>query len=186
MESNSRLRRAFAANSTSAAFVAFVDTLTEPSGAGVHDIGKSGLVPDQALISFFGAGADGATFDARIVGWDRIGDDPYSTLWVWRVLASFSVTLSAAVGVAGSAHVAETDRWADTLALGALAEPRYGDVNATPASEYRGTTRIFSPQNDIKAYAIVPLLGCEKLQFDLDMTGATNGNALFRCLRNHT
>jgi hypothetical protein len=166
-------------------------TLTEPVGVAIGEAasgifnlvpGGVGKVPDAVLVSFFGAGSDNNTFDVRLWGWDSCGS--VVKLWLSRPLASFTCTLSATVGVA-TANVINTDRIVDTITVNAVAPQMfYPDVglNAADAAAavYRGTVRIYSPATEFMAYAIVPLNGCEKLQFDFDMTGATNGNALLR------
>ncbi len=191
MQRTSPLQKAFDVNTTSATFTSIIPTVTEPVavtagaiGSGIWNLvpGGRGLVADYAMVGFFGAGADNTTFDARLWGWDRIGSDPATTLWMPRILASFTCTLCATVGVAG-AKIINTDRLVDTLVVNAIGpQPFLPGVNGTPAAEYLGTVRVFSPANEFWAWALVPLMGCEKLQFDFDMTGATNGNAAFRLL----
>jgi hypothetical protein len=39
---------------------------------------------------------------------------------------------------------------------------------------------IFSPANNVIAWAKVPINAATKIQFVIDSTGATNGNAVFR------
>jgi hypothetical protein len=192
MKRTSPLSKAYVTNTTSASFPSDVPTVTEPlgvnageAGSGIFNLvpGGRGLVPEWLLVSFFGAGSDNNTFDSRIIGWDRIGSSPNNVLWVPRILASLSCTVSAMVGVAGQ-QVVDTDRFVDTIVVNSVApQPFYPGVDGTPAAFYRGTIKVFSPANDLMAWALVPLYGCEKIQFDFDMTGATNGNALFRFLR---
>jgi len=174
----SDLARALATSSTATSFATLISTLTEPSGDGVFSFKT--VIPEELMVSFFGAGADNTTFDARIVGWDKIGTT--TPLWVPRILASFSCTLSAQVGVTGAALVS-TDRFADTLTMNSTApQAKFTDTDGAGAAT-RGTVPIFSPANDLIAWAKVPLCGVDKIQFDFDMTGATNGNAVFRYLR---
>ena len=193
MQRTSPLERAFETNSTASSFTSLIPTVTEPAGVRVGETGAAGvfnllpdgkgLVPDKALVSFFGAGNDNDTFDARLVGWDRIGSHPTSTLWVPRILASFSCTVSQMVGIAGS-KVINTDRFVDTITLNAVAgDPVFPDIDGGGNAASGGTVQIFSPANNLMAYVSVPILGCEKLQFIFDSTGATNANALFRFLR---
>jgi hypothetical protein len=190
MQRTSPLAKAFDVNTISPTFTPIIPTIVAPlsviegePAAGIFDLvpGGRGLVPDSVVVNFFGAGA--GTFDARLWGWDRIGSDQITTLWVPRCLASFTCTLGAATGVAG-AKVTNTDLFVHTLAVNAIGPQAFWPgLDAAAAPIGRGTIRVFSPGNNLLAWAIVPLLGCEKLQFDFDMTGATNGNALFRCLR---
>lgn len=174
----SPLRRALTTSSTATSFATLISKITEPSGDGIFSL--NGLVANHINVSFFGAGADNTTFDARIVGWDRIGSDPDFTLWVPRILCSLSCTLSAQVGITGAKLVA-TDRFADTLVVHATVapQPTFTDVVSAAAAS-RGVVEIFSPANDLIAWAKVELEGCEKIQFDFDMTGATSGNCVFR------
>lgn len=183
--------RAFGTNTTSSAFTSIIPTITEPtavnpgeSGSGIFNLAPGGCdsIPDAMLVYFFGAGADNDTFDVRLWGWDRIGSVQGTMLWTPSPIASFTCTLSQAVGIA-AADIINTDRFVDTIVVNAIApQPFIPNVNATPAAEYFGTIKINSPANNFRGFAIVPLLGYEKIQFDFDMTGATNGNALFRFL----
>ncbi len=178
MQINEPLQLALVANSTATSFATLISTITEPSGTGVHSF-LATLRRDKLLVSFFGAGADDSTFDARIVAWDRI-ESSTLTLWVPRVLCSLSLTLSTQVGIAG-AKVVATDRFADTMVVHATVAPQpvFTDL-VSAAAATRGTVEIFSPANNLIAWAKVPVNAPTKIQFDFDMTGATNGNALFR------
>jgi hypothetical protein len=178
MHTISPIKRALTTSSTATSFASLISTITEPSGDGIFSF--PARVPWGLHLSFFGAGADDTTFDARLVGWDRIGTDPALTLWVPRALVSFSVTLSTQVGIA-NAKVIETDRFADTLVVHATVAPQsvFTDL-VSAAAATRGTVEIFSPANNLIAWAKVPLNGCEKVQFQFDLTGATNANAVFR------
>lgn len=182
MHKTQPLQRALATSSTATSFATLISKLTEPSGDGVFAFPSIGQKFLHA--SFFGAGADDTTFDARIVGWDRIGTDPAFTLWVPRILASLSIILSTQVGIVGC-KVINTDRFADQIVVHATVAPQstFTDVVSAAAAS-RGTVEIFSPANNVIAWAKIPLNGCEKVQFDFDMTGATNGNAVFRFLDN--
>lgn len=192
MQTISPLQIAFATNSTSASFTQWTVTNTEPVGvrmgedaaaAGIFNIPSSGnLVPDKLRISFFGAGSDNDTFSARIIGWERRGSNPVTTEWNPIILATFACTLSSMV----RANVA-TDKIVDTITETSMIapEPRYNDLDATPAVVYGGTCIIASPANNFEAFAIVPIYGVEKIQFDFDMTGATSGNCWFRFLNDN-
>ena len=176
MQNYSPIKRALTTSSTATSFATLISTVTEPTGDGIWSFLK---VPWGIHLSFFGAGADDTTFDARIVGWDSIGTDPQLTLWVPRIIASFSCTLSTQIGIA-SAKLINTDRFADTLTMNTTApQAKFTDTDSVGAAT-RGTIPIFSPANNVIAWAVVPLFGFNKIQFDFDMTGATNGNAVFR------
>src|SRR4051794_13866756 len=102
--------RALTTSSTDSSYASRVATVTTPADDGVLTPPLiAGKTPQSALLVFFGAGADNATLTARIIGWRKIG-----TLWVPIDLAEVALTLSTAVGVAGTDAVA-TDRFADTL-----------------------------------------------------------------------
>lgn len=189
MQRTSALQKAFGTNTTEASFASIVPTLTEPVAVNIGEVGSGifnlvpggfGKVPDAVLVGFFGAGSDNDTFDVRLWGWDRIGS--VTVEWIPRPLASFSCTVSGTTGVAGGAIV-NTDRIVDTIVVNAIApQPFIPGVDASAAAITRGTIRIMSPANNMMAWAFVPVYGCEKIQFDFDMTGATNGNAVFRML----
>lgn len=190
------LRKAFATSATDTSFASRIPTITEPSGDGIHELvngasksgdkdkGRAADVEAAILCMFYGAGADNATFDVRLIGWDTIYAKP-TTLWIPKILASFTCTLSAMVGVAGAPLVA-TDRIVDTITLrtdNAVSQPvtKSLDSGAVTTSSGWGV-EIFSPAGDLAAWVKVPLQGSRKLEFCYDMTGATDGNALFRFL----
>jgi hypothetical protein len=179
MQHSEPLRVALAANATDTSFAALVSTLTEPTGAGVLTLAGNTSRPKKLHISFFGAGADDSTFDARIIGWDRV-EKPGADLWIPRILCSLTLTLSTQVGVTG-ARVIATDRFADTMVVHATVAPQstFTDVVSAAAAS-RGVVEIFSPANNVIAWAKVPINGAEKIQVVFDMTGATNGNAVYR------
>jgi hypothetical protein len=182
MQNKAILRKALATSSTATSFASKIPTITKPSGDGVHEFGNSGSLPDLMHAMFYGAGADDSTFDVRIIGWDPTIDVSLKPLWVPRILTTLTITLSTAVGIAGS-YVIDTDRFADTLVVHATVAPQatFTDVVSAAAAS-RGTVEIFSPANNVIAWANIPLRGCTLIEFSYDMTGATNGNALFRLM----
>lgn len=153
------LQKAHATNSTATSFTAPAATNTKPSGAGVIDF--AGAPPAWLVVVPFGAGADNTTFDLRVVGWSLVG-----TTWVPRILCQFSCTLCAAVGVA-SGDVTASERFADTLS-----DP------ATNLGAKGVTCQPYSPQNDTPGQYLVDACGCTVFRIDVDLTGATSGNAL--------
>lgn len=116
----------------------------------------------------FGVGANNTTFDVRVIGWRKYGNtaDVGGTLWMPRTLLQFSVTLSAAVGVAGT-EVDETQRFADTLSDPVTGMGTIG-VNCQPTS----------PANDTEGHYLFDRQGHPVLEILFDMTGATSGNCL--------
>ena len=186
MQIPSPLVKALATSSTSATFTAYIPTRTEPSGAGVFDIFPSiNLVPEALKVNFFGTGADNDAFDARLIGWERVPDNtnPEFTLWIPNILATFTCTRSSMVGVANCKVVA-ADRFVDTLVVHATLGPqaKFTDADSGGAAS-RGTVEIFSPANNLMAWAIVPLRGFDKIQYDFALTAGTDMNALHRFIR---
>ena len=164
-------------NSTDTSFDSIVPTATEPSGdAGtasgsvVHDIsGRSNdaSVSNSLLLVFFGTGADDTTFDARLIGWTVFGVDVNTLLWIPVTIVQVSCTLSTVVGVAGKVVVA-TERFVDTISVGI-------------GNEGVSVEKV-SPANNTVAHLMADLKGFQKWQLTYDMTGATDGNALWRYL----
>lgn len=144
--------RGLVTSSTATSFAAKIATATEPTGDGVH-VMKAG---DNLEVLPFGAGADNNTFGLRVVGWRSVG----TTLWVPEVLAEFTCTLSASVGVAGQ-PVTDTDRFADTMVV------------------VTGITAVRTGPVDTPLSGSLSVSGYEKLEFIYDMVTATNGNCLF-------
>lgn len=153
------LRRAATTNLTTTSFSALAATATKPTADGVVDL--TAAPPAWLKLVPFGAGSDNTTFDARLWGWSLV-----SSLWVPTILVQFSATLSAAVGVSGG-DVTDTDRFADTV----------GDPTAN-FGEAGVTCQPYSPQNDTPGSMILDACGCTLFQLQIDLTGATSGNAL--------
>lgn len=149
-------------NDSSSAFTAPAATTTKPS----TNIIDRGLTVCENLIQVmpFGTGADNTTFDMRIIGWNAVSN---GTLWVPTLLAGFSCTLSAAVGVAGSDVIA-TERFADTITA--------ASYNPTSGAE------AISPTGDVAGHVVVDVKGADVVQVVYDMTGATNANCLVKWL----
>lgn len=150
------LQKARTTNSTDSAFTAPVATTTMPTGGGVVDMRRD--PPTWVRVVPFGVGADNTTFDVRVLAWtEDLG------FWLPTIIAQFSCTLSAFVGVAG-ATVDETHRFADTL--------------STPATNLGPECVTFSPQNDTPGWYLIHAAGAQLIEVQFDMTGATSGNAL--------
>lgn len=152
-------RKALATNTTDTSFDSKVPTTTEPTGEGVFDV-ESGSVVGQGLQAvFYGEGANDTTFSVRLIGWKLM-----TTLWVPVVLAEFACTLSTVVGVAAAA-VTDNDRFADTITLAS----GFSTANVI----------VTSSTGNIVGHATINLDGYGKIEWSFDMTGATNGNALW-------
>ncbi len=165
-------------NCTDTSFDALAYTTTEPivdaqtatGRAAIDLVNRSGgvsnnTVPNSVQIFPFGAGSDDQTFDMRVIGWKPAIYDSLTIGWIPYVLAGFSCTLSTSVGVAGSTAVA-TDRFVDTITR---ISAQGNDVSS----------EIVSPANNTPGHVVVDLKGCLKWEVSFDMTGATNGNALY-------
>lgn len=169
--------RALTTSATDSSFASRVPTNTEPSGNGVIDICSQGALAPWAVQFWpFGLGDDNDVFDLRLWGWYRYGNNPGTLLWVPTLLAQVTCTMCAVTGAAGML-IAATERFCDTITIGH--QPKKIDADSGGAAS-SGTLEISSPTNDLIAFGIVPLLGCQKLQLDFDMTtnDPTNANAL--------
>lgn len=157
-------------SSTASSFAAKIPTLTEPSGAGVFNLGKDGALARNGLMALgYGTGADNATFDVKIIGWRSVGLGT-ELIWIPTVLAGITCTLSAITGVAGGALVA-ADRVVDTMTL----MTALGTANVS--------VELVSPANDLDpAHAVVDLKGSGKIEVHFDLTGATAANLLLAFL----
>lgn len=163
MTRHSDWAKALAANSTDTSFAALAPTTTMPS-TGVVNMLSAGAqysgVPNNLLLAFYGTGAENTTYSARVTGWSKI-----DTLWVPAPLAELACTLGTAVGVAGASVVA-TERFADTI---------------TQASGAASIV-ISSLADNRVGWVLIDPLGHELVQVSFDMTGATNGNAIYKWL----
>jgi hypothetical protein len=175
-------KKALTTSSTATSFATKIPTITPPTGVGVIDMSAANFIPHFGQFLFYGAGADDTTFDVRLIAWNPIGTAVNNVLWIPQVLCSLTCILGTSVGIAG-ASVIDTDRFADSIVVHATVapQPTLTDV-VSAAAATRGTIEIFLPSNNLIAYAQVPLRGARKLEVSFDMTGATNGNALYRFL----
>lgn len=156
-------KKVLTANSTASSFTALTMTTTKPSGDGVTDRSGDAIpsVPDVATFVFFGAGADNATFVARLVGWRYEG-----AAWLPITLIEVTCTLSTMVGVANG-NVTASERIVDTI------------VQTAAFDDLAGISfRIVSPADNTPARLLVDLEGWTIREWKFDMTGATNGNVL--------
>ena len=175
-------------NSTETSFASKIPTATEPTGTGITAtdasvvdlsggkasmLGAGGPQQNGMALCFFGAGSDTNTFSARLIGWNPLQTDrdaavsANTNLWIPTPLFEVSVALSLQVGIAGKALI-NTDRFADTITLTGTTANAGVNIN------------IVSPANDTIGYLYVDLAGFMKAELIFDMTGATDGNALYR------
>ena|SRR3990167_10756306 len=152
--------KALTTNSTDASFDSLIPTVTEPVGDGVVSVATLGQTENNVIVILYGTGNADTTFSHRLTGWTHLG-----TLWVPSPIIEIAATLGTAVGVSGEL-VANTEKFVDTITK-----------TAGPS-----TAELLSPADNRIAWYMIDSLGFEKLEFGFDMTGATNANALFRCL----
>lgn len=179
------LQKAWTTNANTSSFASKVPTITEPTNDGVINLAADGiLIPQKMIIHPYGVGADDDAFDMKIIGWSCIkSTTPQTNLWVPAPIATFTCTISTAVGVAG-APVLNTERFADTIVMKtAVTQPLYTNQNATPATEYSGSILIRSPADNTIGTIEMPLFGFQKLEFMFDQTTNTpTMNCLVRLL----
>lgn len=155
-------RRALATSSTATSFTAPAPTTTKPALA--VELAKIGSgVPTYLNLIPIGI-TNNQTFDMRVIGWRPVALDTFTDLWVGTILLGVSVTLGNVVGVAGAA-VLSSEYFADTMTV------TIGNANV----DYVVT----STANDTPAHVLVDTKGCPLVEWQFDMTGATNGNCLF-------
>jgi hypothetical protein len=137
------------------------------AGVGVHVMQEG----TKVRLIFFGAGADNATFSARLL---RVVDTvtsgggvTSSTDWIYEQIGVFTGALSTAVGAAGRI-VTDTERFADTIAFTA------GSGDPTTAFE------ISSNADNKPAELRVDLKGATYLVVVLTVSTATSMNALIQ------
>lgn len=153
----------YATNQTDSAFDSIVITDTEPAlGAdtGVIEPVRGAEVLDLA---FFGAGAATNTFDALVFGWNQLRNGTRN-VWVPVPIVHYTCTLGTATGLA-TAGIVATDLLAHTVIVAAS-----GGIGVV-ASQVAGN-RMAKVECGIEGY--------EKIQVIFDMTGATNGNCIYR------
>ena len=150
--------------SFTAANIAPIAAASVPTAAVIDIKQYVGTIPDKLMLQFFGAGSDNQTYDVRIIGWALSAD---AATYIPTTLAFITCTLSATVGATGLMLVS-TDRLVDTITLAT------GFLTT-------GVVEVTSPTLDIPAHVVLDPRGFSKIQLDFDMTGATNGNAIYRC-----
>lgn len=166
-------KRVLAANANTSSFASKVPTTTEPTNDGVLDLlaGGSGIIVPRFLKLWpIGLSSDDDAFSVRVLGWTRIGSGPNAgTLWYPTVLCELACIMGSTTGVAGS-PVLNTEFFCDTITVvtqGVLA----GTDNALATTI--GNIEITSPGANLIAYAVIPTLAFEKLEFQFDQTTNT-------------
>jgi hypothetical protein len=172
-------RVARSVNQTSAAFVAKIPTITEPTGdagtatgASVIELSKDGQYSQNAVMLLaYGTNADENTLSSRVIGWRYVGtadDLGANRLWIPVLLAELLWTTGTASGAVGGVLVAN-QLFADTVSI------TTGNANVS--------VEILSPTNNLIAWAIVDLKGFQKLEISFQTGGsATDCNALLALL----
>ncbi len=162
---------ALAANTTATSYASSAPTATLPATGTdncvitLKNAAGGGIVPPNLMVMAFGAGNDNSTLVFQVLGWTQVSG---LGLWVSQVLAEYTATLSAAVGVASYVPV-NTDRLADGYAL-----------VANQGVDAQGTTKV-SPANDTPGSVTISTKGCQLIQINFKTgSSATNCNALYR------
>lgn len=160
-------------NSTATSYSSsIVPTATEPQGTGsdiTDGVVNAGLAgqesPNRVFCIPYAAGVPGQSFSMRLWGWDHIGTDSRSLVWIPNLLCELSCTLGAQNGVPGFERlIQDTEYFCDTLAVTAGSLGFMGDL--------------VSPGNGLVGYAVVELKGCRKFQFDFQAPSANGGIAM--------
>ena len=152
-------KRLLAANSDATSFGTRIITITEPTGVGVIENRSA----ETLELAFFGAGTAAQTFDALVIGWNELRNGT-KNVWVPVPIVHLTCTLGSAVGLA-AADIIDTDLLAHTIAVAAN-----GGIGVI-ASQTGGNRM---------AKAEVGIEGYRKVEVIFDMTGATNGNCIYR------
>lgn len=142
-----------AAANNAGAFPALVALLAAPAGNGVIPASV-----EEIEVMIFGEGAANSTALARLLGWKQLGQNG---LWVPKVLALLSGTLSDFVGLSG-ADINENQRFADAITV------------TSGGSDIRNAT----VPAETPASVIIPVLGYTLFQLQVAKGTGTNANAL--------
>ncbi len=122
-----------------------------PAGIGGSEVCTGVFVQPYA------EGDDDSTFWMRLWGWRvTVDQDRGKPVWIPHLLAELSCQVGNITGPKDSGNsygLLETERLCDTLML------------------TRGAADVYSNGSNLAAHAIIPLRGCQKLQFDFVMMG---------------
>jgi hypothetical protein len=167
-------RRVLATNTTSnTAFAAKADLAAAPAVAEVDtaagyitfDSGESdNYTPNTIQLVFFGAGNDNQTGKCRLHGLRPVRTATGLTNHTHTLLAEYTFTLSAAVGLSGGA-VSASERYADTITR------TLGIENVSD--------QIVSPTGDTPGHVLVDVKGCPVMLVELIRVDANSINALW-------
>lgn len=165
---SSPFRKALATNATDSSFASRVYTVTEPTGAGVLEMGTlmGGAAQNIAIVVPFGIGSDNDTFDIRLLGWRKIVSTS-QTIIAWQPvpLVEATCTLCAQTGVAGSS-ISSSNRLADTVVL-------------KTAYQSKNSIEVISPTGDVAGHIAVDFKGFQKLEVQFAIvSGTTSMNCL--------
>ena len=152
-------RKAFTTNSTATSFGALNEQVDEPSGDGIIKVDGniSGFVSSQLRVIPFGDDAANETFSGRITHWAKSQAD---NVWIPTELLTFAATL-------GAATLVNTEFFADTITL---------------TTGLTTDTTLVSNADDLRAWFLLDLMGAQLIQFQVDLTGALNGNFYYHLL----
>ena len=152
-------RKVLSANSTASAYTARTDSVALPTSAGYISITDP---CNNVLLKFFGAGADNSTGSCRVYG-VKVIDGGTTTSHTHVLLADYSFTLSAAVGVS-SGVVSASERYADT-------------ITRTTGVE-NVSDQIVSPTGDVAGHVLLDCKGHVNLFIEPIVGTATSMNVL--------
>jgi hypothetical protein len=151
---------------------AHAHTVTEPTGDGVIDMCKNGVLSANVLYVLpYGTGDENDEFALRVFAVSRLpggGSSALKDLWVYSLVAEFTpCVMSASVGVLNGA-LGATARFCDTLTM------TVGNANVS--------NEIISPTGDLAASITVDMKGAQKavLRFNAGTGSPTGMNALVR------
>lgn len=152
-------------NATDASFPSKVPTVTEPTGDGVIDVTKNGIVYNNIILVPFGTNANDQTFKLRLIGWRKV-----STLWVPVPLMQATCTLSSSIPGVSGATVSNSNYFVDTVTLESW-------VNSNVSAE------AVSPTGNIAAHILADMKGFAKVEVTFDRnSSAASCNTLYTVL----
>ena len=172
-------RYALATNTTGTSFTAQNVGTTEPSGAGIFDIGASphgspSAVPSWIQLMPFGTAADNKTFDMRLYGivptypTDLVTD---TIMYVPQLLIDITAT---ACALTFSGHAANTFI-ADTIVIN-------DGAAVLTAPEHSPWLMVNSPAEDLPAMLLVRTFGSRWIKFDFDTDAGGAASTSCNCM----
>lgn len=164
--------KALSSNANTSSFASKIATITEPSGDGVITLAtSSGCVPIAAKLVPYGLGSSNDAFDMKVIGWSYVpGTSSLRKLWFPTTIGTFTCTVGAATGVAGT-PVLNTELFVDTIVAKSIVYiPKKPGYDATPGATFQSDITIHSPADDSCAFIILPVWGFQKMEFNFDQT----------------